>query len=180
VTRVEFWLAVLVLIAVLALDTLPAIILGVVISLGILAYRLSFPQTSELGRSGATGSFESRTFHEDAEQLPGVVVYRFEAPLIYANAGSFGDAARDLLDAADPPARVLVIDCEVMFRTDYTRVEALEGLVEDLRKRDIEVRLARVHGTVLERLRTSGTLAKRGEENILLRVEDATANLSAR
>ena len=104
VTRPEFWLAVVVLVAVLALDTLPAIILGVIISLGILTYRLSFPQTSELGRDRATGSFESRTFHEDAEQIPGVVVYRFEAPLIYANAASFGDTARDLLDAADPPA----------------------------------------------------------------------------
>ena len=78
------------------------------------------------------------------------------------------------------PARVLVIDCEVMFGIDYTGVEALESLVEDLRKRDIEVRLARVHGTVLERLRTSGALAKLGEENVFLRTEDATAGLPAR
>ena len=55
VTRPEFWLAVLVLVAVLVLDTLPAIVLGVIISLGILTYRLSFPQTSELGRDRADG-----------------------------------------------------------------------------------------------------------------------------
>lgn len=109
-----------------------------------------------------------------------MVVYRFEAPLIYANAASFGTTAMDLVDAADPPARVLVIDCEVMFGIDYTGVEALESLVEDLRKRDIEVRLARVHGTVLERLRTSGALAKLGEEKVFLRTEDATAGLPAR
>ena len=109
-----------------------------------------------------------------------MVVYRFETPLIYANAASFGTTAMDLVDAADPPARVLVIDCEVMFGIDYTGVEALESLVEDLRKRDIEVRLARVYGTVLERLRTSGALAKLGEENVFLRTEDATAGLPAR
>jgi sulfate permease, SulP family len=180
VTRVEFWLAVLVLVAVLVLDTLPAIVLGVIISLGILTYRVSFPQTSELGRDQATGSFVSRMFHEDAEPISGVVVYRFEAPLIYANAASFADAARDLVNAADPPARILVVDCEVMFGIDYTGVEALEGLVEDLHKRNMEVRLARVHGTVLERLRTSRVLAKLGEENIFPRIEDATAGLSAR
>jgi MFS superfamily sulfate permease-like transporter len=48
---------------------------------------------------------------------------------------------------------------------DYTGVETLEGLLEDLRKRDIDVRLARVHQTVLERLRTSRTLTKLGEEH---------------
>ena len=53
VTRPEFWLAVLVLVAVLALDTLPAIVLGVIISLGILTYRLSFPADLRVGpRSG--------------------------------------------------------------------------------------------------------------------------------
>ena len=104
----------------------------------------------------------------------------YAAPLIYANAASFGTTAMDLVEAADPPARVLVVDCEVMFGIDYSGVEALEGLVEDLHKRDVEVRLARVHGTVLERLRASGALAKLGEENLFLRVEDATADLSAR
>ena len=59
-----------------------------------------------------------------------------------------------------------MVDCEVMFGIDYTGVEALESLVEDLLTRDIEVRLARVHGTVLERLRTSGALARLGEEHL--------------
>jgi MFS superfamily sulfate permease-like transporter len=175
VTRVEFWLAVVVLVAVLALDTLPAIALGVIISLALLIYHTSFPNTTELRRDRATGSFESRAFHEDAEQIPGVVVYRFEAPLIYANAGSFGDAARDLVDAADPPPRLLVVDCGEMFMTDYTGTEALDGLVKDMRERDVEVRLARVHRGVLERLRTSGVLADLDEEGVFPRVEDATA-----
>lgn len=175
VARPEFWLALFVLLAVLVLDTLPAIILGVIISLGILVYRLSFPQTSELGRDRETGTFESRKLHEDAEQIPGVLVYRFESPLIYANAGAFADGARDLVDAADPPARVLVVDCEVMFGVDFTGTEALEGLVEDMRERDVDVRLARVHGPVLERLRTSGVLEKLGEDKVFPHVESAVA-----
>jgi high affinity sulfate transporter 1 len=171
VTRVEFWLAVVVLVAVLALDTLPAIALGVIISLVLLIYHMSFPNTAELRRDQETGSFESRVFHEDAEPVPGVVVYRFEAPLIYANAGSFGDAARDPVDAADPSPQLLVVDCEEMFTIDYTGTQALEGLVEDMRERDIEVRLARVQHRVLERLRTSGVLGNLGEERLFRRVE---------
>jgi sulfate permease, SulP family len=173
VTRQEFALAVVVLFTVLVLDTLPAIILGVIISLGILVYRVSFPQASELGRDPATGAFESRKLHKEAAQLPGIVVYRFEAPLIYANAAAFSDAARDLVDAADPPARVLVVDCEEMFEVDFTGAEALNGLAEDMHERGVEVRLARVHEPVLETLRTSDVIATLGEEKIFPRVEDA-------
>lgn len=174
VTRQEFALAVVVLVAVLALDTLPAIILGVIVSLGVVVYHLSFPQTSELRRDRATMAFESSRVHPDAEQIPGVVVYRFESPLIYANAGAFADGARDLVDAADPPARVLVVDCEVMFGIDYTGTEALAGLIEDMREGDVEVRLARVHAAgVLARLRTSGVLEKLGEDKVFAHVEQA-------
>ena len=174
VTRGEFWLAVIVLVAVLALDTLPAIILGVIISLLILIYRTSFPRTTELGRDPVTGAIESRTDDADLEQiLPGVVVYRFEAPLIFANASAFTVAARALVEAADPSARVLVVDCEVMFRIDYTGVEALEELVEDLRDREVEVRLARVHRPVLERIRASGAIETIGEDRVYERVANA-------
>jgi high affinity sulfate transporter 1 len=174
VSRWELLLAVVVLVAVLALDTLPAIVLGVIISLVLLIYHTSFPNTAELRRDVATGSFESREFHEDAEPVPGVVVYRFEAPLIYANAGLFGAAARDLVDAADQPVHRLVVDCEEMSRIDFTGTKALEGIAEDMRERGVDVRLARVHERVLERLRTSGVLEDLGEERVLRRVEDAT------
>jgi sulfate permease, SulP family len=175
VTRVEFALALVVLLAVLILGTLPAIVLGVIISLGIVVYRVSFPQAAELRRDRETGAFENREVHEDVEQIPGIVVYRFEAPLIYANAGAFASAVNDLVDAAEPPARALVVDCEVMFGIDYTGTEMLEALVEDMRERGIDVRLARVHGPVLRRLRTSGVLSEVGEHAVFARVQDAVA-----
>ena len=174
VTRPEFALAVIVLVAVLALGTLQSIVLGVIISLMILVYRLSFPQTQELGRDRSTMTFESREVHTDVEQIPGVVVYRFDSPLIYANADAFANGARRLVDAADPRARVLVVDCEEMFGIDYTGTQALAGLIEDMRERDVEVRLARAHAAgALERLQTSGTFDKLGEDRVFPTVEQA-------
>jgi MFS superfamily sulfate permease-like transporter len=81
---------------------------------------LSFPHTSELGREPSTETLESLVAHPGATQIPGVVVYRFESALIYANAEAFANAARDLVEATDPPARVLVIDRGVMFGIDST------------------------------------------------------------
>ncbi|MEN8042158.1 MAG: sulfate permease [Actinomycetota bacterium] len=173
--RLEFWIAAGVLAAVLVLDTLPAIVLGVVISIGIVIFRVSFPQSSELGRDPETGRLESLNIHRGAEAVPGIVVYRFEAPLFYANAEAFATRAHDLIDAAEPEARVLVIDCEMMFAVDYTGVEALDGLIEDLEMKDVEIRLARVHNDMLERIRTSGTLEAIGDEQIFDRIGDAVA-----
>lgn len=173
ITPIETALAVAVLVAVLVLDTLPAIIVGVVISLLILVYRVSFPQADELGRDPATGELESRAVHDDAKPIPGIVVYRFDAPLMYANAASFASRASDLVDAAEPPARVLVVDCEVMFGIDYTGTEAFQGLIEDMRKRSVEVRVSRVHTSVLDRLETGGILDLLGDEQIFDHIGDA-------
>jgi high affinity sulfate transporter 1 len=175
VARTEFWLAVLVLVVVLALDTLPAIALGVVISLLVLIYHVTFPKSDELRRDPTTGVFESTKFSDDTEQIEGLVVYRFDAPLIYANASSFGQAAGALVDAAQPAASTLVIDCEEMFGIDYTGVEALAGLIQDMHERDVDVRLARVHRDVLERLDTGGVIASIGEDHVFTRIEDAVA-----
>jgi high affinity sulfate transporter 1 len=175
VVRAEFWLAILVLVAVLALDTLPAIALGVIISLLAVIYRVSFPRTDELRRDATTGAFESAELSEDRERIEGFVVYRFDAPLIYANAKTFGAAARALVDDARPQASVLVVDCEEMFGIDFTGVEAVAGLVEDMRERDVDVRLTRVHRTVRERLDAGGVIATIGEDHVFTRIEDAIA-----
>ena len=118
--------------------------------------------------------FRDRAAYEDTERISGVVVYRFEAPLIYANAGAFAYGARALVDAADPAGRILVIDCEVMFEIDYTGVKAIEGLIEDMHERGLDVRLARAHPQVLERLRVSGAMETLGEDHVYPRVENAT------
>ena len=123
-----------------SLDTLPPIILGVIISLLLLIYHTSFPTTSELRRDPTTGMLESSENRDDTEPIPAMVVYRFDAPLIFANAAAFTDNAYALVDAADPPARILVGDCEEVAGIDYTGVQALEGLVEDMRTRGVDVR----------------------------------------
>ena len=134
--------------------------------------RASFPRSSELRRDRTTGRLEDPAYHE-TESVPGVLVYRFDAPLMFANAAAFGSAARELADRADPPAKLLVVDCEEMFETDFTGAEALGDLVLDIRARGMDIRLARVHSGVLSKLRDSGVIAQIGEENVFTQIADA-------
>ena len=94
---------------------------------------------------------------------------------MYANAAAFGEAARNLVDSADPPPRVLVVDCEEMFTIDFTGTEAVESLVADMRDRSVDVRLARVHGIVMTRLRAAGVIETLGEGNVFGQIADAVA-----
>ena len=107
----------------------------------------------------------------------GVVLYRFDAPLIYANASQFTRAAEDLVRATQPPATVLIIDCEEMFGTDVTGAEELGDLVEGMRERGVVVALSRVHANVLETLERSGVVDRLGTDRIFPRTEDAVAAL---
>ena len=176
-SRSEFLLAVVVLVVVLVLDTMPAIVLGVVISLGLLVYQVSFPQTSELVRNEDTGAFERRDGQGRPAATNGVVIYRFDAPLIYANASRFTRAAEDLVNAAQPPATVLIVDCEEMFGTDVTGAEELGDLVEGMQDRGVVVALSRVHSNVLETLERSGVIDRLGSDRIFKRTQDAVAAL---
>ena len=94
--RREFWLAMATLVAVITLDVLPALIIGIVFSLALLIYRASRPHVSVLGANPASpGAFEDVERHEDARQVPGVLVVRPDAPLFYANAEAVRDAVEN-------------------------------------------------------------------------------------
>ena len=88
---------------VLPLDLLPAMIVGIVLSIIYMIYRISFPGRAVLGRVDENGDYEaitwqygqrSGTTHSNAEPVPGVIVYRFGSPLIFSNAEAFKEHRR--------------------------------------------------------------------------------------
>ncbi len=109
-----------------------AVILGVIIALLILIRRISFPRTTRLGGDPEAGRLVDTERNPSAEPLPGVIVYRFEAPLIYSNAQAFSREALSLV-AADRAAETLIVDAEVISDIDTTGAESLSLLVAQLR-----------------------------------------------
>jgi MFS superfamily sulfate permease-like transporter len=156
--RFDFVLGAITLVAVLLFDTLPAVVIGVVLSLVVLIYRVSFPRSAELGRDPATGEFEDLDLHPEAERVPGVCVYRFDAPLAYSNAHAFVDGARQLVRASDPTPHTFVVDGEVMGGIDSTGLEALSELVDLMESAGIKVVLARFHRSAVEGIRRNPNL----------------------
>jgi SulP family sulfate permease len=164
--RREFWLAMATLVAVITLDVLPALIIGIVFSLALLIYRASRPHISVLGANPATpGAFEDVERHEDARQVPGVLVVRPDAPLFYANAEAVRDAVENDVSAAGD-VRTVVFDLDANDEIDITSAEQLEKLAGSLSTAGVTFTLAHLHKPAEDMARATGLLEKVGEENV--------------
>jgi high affinity sulfate transporter 1 len=175
VRKEDFWAASFALVGVLLFGVLEGILIGIVLSLLILIYRASFPTSTELGHVDVGGRYTYVSLEEfpEAAETPEVIVHRFNADLIFSNADSFADSVVEMLYQSDPPCRVVVIDCEMMADMDMTGAARLSELVSELRERDVDVRLARLHGSAQKVASRFGVLDEIGDDHIHLTVAEA-------
>ncbi|MCH7845853.1 MAG: SulP family inorganic anion transporter [Acidobacteria bacterium] len=179
--RIDFGLAVAAFLGVILIDILVGIVIGIILSLLALIYRASFPEGTELGRiEDEEGNYEfvGLSANPDAETLPEIVFYRQSGSLIFSNAAAFSQQARELLWArTDPPASVLVVDCEQMADMDVTGAEEIVSLHEELQAADVELWLARLHGDALVTAEKAGVIAAIGEDHVVPTIRSAGQTL---
>jgi sulfate permease, SulP family len=184
---IDFVLGIVTGIAVLATDLLPAMILGIILSIIYLIYRVSFPSRAELGRDEKTGDFEALHWMSGTKQgegnpgargVSGVMLYRFDAPLVFSNAGAFKASGQQILidtAARGPLPPALVIDFEEVFYTDASGAESIRDLKRYASRYDVEILIARLHADAREILARDGVLAEIGEDHIYDSVHAAVA-----
>lgn len=142
----EFWLGAITLAAVVVLDVLPALGIGVVLSLVLFIGRASRPVVSVLGQpANAPGVFLDIRRHPYARPVDGVLVVRSDAPLFYANAQSVLDKITAAVDAAVPAPAAVVLDLDPNDDLDITSTAALVKLADFLAKRHIALGLVHLH-----------------------------------
>ncbi len=152
VRRSEFALAIVALLAVAVLGPITGVVVAV--SLSVLNFlRLAWkPHTAELVRVDGLKGYHDRARHPDGQVVPGLLLYRFDAPLFFANASFFAQDVQQRIAVQDSPVRCLVITAEPITDIDTTAAAALRALVDDLSRGGIEVRFAELKGTVRDRL----------------------------
>jgi SulP family sulfate permease len=159
---VEFWLAVTALVGVIAIEILPGLLIAVVLSLLMLVWRASRPLGSVLGKvPGEEGGYSSIERHPENRIVPGLVIFRFDRPLFFANEVPLRDLVRGLLKR-DPPPTMIILDLQLCPDLDISAVDMLLKLVDEAGAAGIEVVFAEVIAAVREILRRSGLLEKVG------------------
>ncbi len=149
--RTEFGLSIAAFLGVALLGVLPGILLAITLSILNVFRRVWWPHQAELGRvEGLAGLHDTGTYPH-SELLPGLVVYRFDAPLIFANSRMFGDAVRAMVEVR-PGLRWVLVAAEPMTDVDTTAADMLVELDTWLNARDVSLVFAEVKDPVREKI----------------------------
>jgi high affinity sulfate transporter 1 len=153
--KTEFGLSIAAFLGVAVLGVLPGIAIAVGLSILNVFRRAWWPYDTELGRVGGLAGYHDVTMHPEAEHLPGLVIYRFDAPLIFANAKRFRDEVRRLASQEPKPVWI-VIAAEPMTDVDTTASDVLEELDEALNAQGISLVFAELKDPVREKIQRYG------------------------
>jgi MFS superfamily sulfate permease-like transporter len=171
--KVDFWLAVVALVAVLLFEVLVALLIAVIVSLLAVVVRASQPKLSILGREPGAVNFSDIRRHPQNITIPGLLVVRVDEGLYFANAATLREEIVGLAKSSDLPIKAVILDMEMSPELDVPSVDMLGELQEDLERLDVVLILARVHEPVEDILENSGVMEKIGSENKYSRGLDA-------
>ncbi len=147
--KAEFWLGMIALLGVLILDVLPGLAIAVLFSLVYVIYKSSRPHVSVLGRvPGLPAAYTDIQRHSEDQPVEGLIIFRLNAPLYFANSPLIYSRLKELVDKSLPPPKAVIIDMSACDNLDITSLEMLEKLTKEMNEAGIEVMAAEVHQPV--------------------------------
>lgn len=164
--RSELILALLTACAVLIFGVLYGVLAAVGLSILDLLRRVARPHDSVLGFVPGVAGMHDIADYPQAQLEPGLLVYRYDAPLFFANAEDFRTRAMAAVDANPDPVRWFVLNAEANVEVDLTALDAVDQLRRDLTRRGIVFAMARVTWHLRVALDAAGLLDTIGEDHI--------------
>lgn len=159
IDRIEFVIAVLTTIGVVAFGVLPAVAVAVLLTLLNFLRTASWPRDARLGRiPGQTGLWKLH-LHAEAEPIPGILVYQFQGSPVFVTADRLGERLPHVIRRAPAATTHLVLDCSAMTSLDSTGVEILEQAVTDAGRRGMHTVIGGGHARFRRLLVRSSLLA---------------------
>jgi high affinity sulfate transporter 1 len=165
VSRVEVAIAALTMAGVITVGVRRALLLAVALSVVDAVRRSATPHDAVLGWVERLDRHADVRLHPTATIVPGVLIYRLDDRLFFANANYVEGRIREAIAGAPAPVRWLVFDAEALNHVDVTGIGMLTELIESLHKESITFVFARLHGPVADRLQEAGVLDLVGEEH---------------
>lgn len=160
----EFWLSMTCFVGVVVLGAVPGIGLAVVIAVIEFLWDGWRPHYAVLGRVAGIRGYHDISRYPDARLVPGLVLFRWDAPLFFANAELFQNCVLEAVARAPGEVRRIVIAAEPVTSVDVTSADMLIELEQILRGQGIELRFAEVKDPVKDKLERLEVLARIGRE----------------
>jgi MFS superfamily sulfate permease-like transporter len=173
--RTELLLALATTAGVLIFDVLYGIAVAVALSILELLERIARPHDGILGYVPGLAGMHDIDDYAAGRQVPGLLVYRYDAPLFFANAEDFKRRALASVDAADPPVEWFLLNAEANVEVDLTAVDALEEVRRTLAEHGIVFALARVKSDLRVVLEPTGFIDRIGEDRVFMTLPTAVS-----
>lgn len=161
----EFWLSMVCLVGIAVLGVIPGIGLAIVVAIVEFLWDGWRPHSAVLGRADGVKGYHDITRYPDARQIPGLVLFRWDAPLFFANAEFFSERVLAAMAKSPTPVRWLVVAAEPVTSVDVTASDTLAELDKALHAKGIELCFAELKDPVKDKLKKFGLLAQLGEDN---------------
>jgi SulP family sulfate permease len=173
VDRNEFSIAMTVTLVILIAGVVTGIIAGLLVSLIAVLLEISRPRDAVLRRLVSDGKFHDCLEEDEAQDVPGVMVYRLYAPLIFANARHVVERIRQLVDAADAKLEWLIIDAQAITDMDVTAAQRFAELHRELSEQGVQIKIADAPRPFREELAKVGLSDTMGRQQFYVSVKKA-------
>jgi high affinity sulfate transporter 1 len=164
-SRREFALSIVCFLGVAVFGVIEGIFIAVGLALAIFIQRASRPYDAVLGRVDGLKGYHDVSRYPDARQVPGLLLYRWDAPLFFANADVFEERLLKAIARAPGPIRRVVVTSEPMTDVDTSAADVLERLHRDLAAHGIVLTFAEMKSPVTDQLERYGLLDLLGPES---------------
>jgi high affinity sulfate transporter 1 len=175
----EFWLSMVCFAGVAVFGAIEGVAIAVVIAVLEFLWDGWRPHSAVLGRVEGVRGYHDITRYPDARQSPGLVLFRWDAPLFFANAELFKDSALDAVASAPTPVEWLVVAAEPVTSVDVTAADALSELNETLRHARTKLCFAELKDPVKDKLKRFGLFDQIGEESFFATIGEAVDKYEA-
>ncbi|WP_223512105.1 SulP family inorganic anion transporter [Pseudomonas sp. GL-R-26] len=163
IQRWECWLSIVCTVGVAVFGAIEGIGLAIVIAIVEFLWDAWRPYSAVLGRADGVKGYHDIKRYPDASLIPGLVLFRWDAPLFFANAELFSDRVLDAVAASPTPVRWLVVAAEPVTSVDVTSADMLAELDDTLHAAGIELCIAEMKDPVKDKLKRFGLFARLGE-----------------
>jgi high affinity sulfate transporter 1 len=175
IQRWEFWLSMLCFAGVAVFGAIPGIAFAVIVAVIEFLWDGWRPHSAVLGQVNQVKGYHDIRRYPDARLIPGLVLFRWDAPLFFANADLFRQRVLEAVASAPSPARWVVVAAEPVTSVDVTAADALSELDQALHERDIELCFAEMKDPVKDKLKRFEIFSHLGEHTFFATIEEAVS-----
>ncbi len=175
IQRWEFWLSMTCFAGVAVFGAIPGIALAIVIAVIEFLWDGWRPHSAVLGRVERVRGYHDITRYPEARLIPGLVLFRWDAPLFFANAELFHERVLDAVANSPTPVRWLVVAAEPVTSVDVTAADAVCELDDALHAAGIELCFAEMKDPVKDKLKRFGLFTRFGEQTFFATLGEAVS-----